>query len=117
MLLRLRGHDVQTAYDGRQTLETVQTFRPHVVLLDIALPHGMDGYEVARRIRKQAERPAPTIVAMTGYGQPEDVARAARRVWIPTSRSRRVWTFFRRCLPRRRRRRSIDLSKEDIVER
>ena len=76
MLLRLRGHDVQTAYDGRQTLETVRTFRPHVVLLDIALPHGMDGYEVARRIRQQGARDGPRIVAMTGYGQPEDVARA-----------------------------------------
>ena len=75
-LLRLGAHDVRTAYDGPQTLETARAFRPHVVFLDIALPKGMDGYEVARRLRRESGLETVTIIAMTGYGQPEDVERA-----------------------------------------
>ena len=76
MMLRLCGHEVRTAYDGRQTLETAREFRPHLIFLDIALPDGMDGHEVARRLRRESGLGAMMIVAMTGYGRPEDVERA-----------------------------------------
>ncbi len=76
LLLRLRGHDVRTAYDGAQTLQTAQDFRPDLVFLDIALPRGMDGHEVAQRLRQETGPRAMMIVAMTGYGQPDDIERA-----------------------------------------
>jgi PAS domain S-box-containing protein len=75
MVLSLDGHEVETAYTGQQALERVQSFRPDVVLLDIGLPE-MDGYEVARRIRSQPDLDGVCLVALTGYGQPEDKQRA-----------------------------------------
>jgi len=73
-LLRLWGHEVELADDGRQGLEKAIAFRPDVALVDIGLP-GLDGYEVARRIRAALGREI-MLVALTGYGQPEDRARA-----------------------------------------
>ena len=75
LLLRLQGHEVRTAYDGPTALETAETFRPEVVLLDIGLPR-MDGYEVARRLREQVGLQKTLLVAVTGYGQEEDRRRA-----------------------------------------
>jgi PAS domain S-box-containing protein len=70
MLLSLEGHEVLSVHAAHDALEAAQSFRPHLVLLDIGLP-GMDGYEVARRLRsQQIER--MRIVAITGYGQPSD---------------------------------------------
>jgi CheY-like chemotaxis protein len=70
MVLELDGHEVRVAHDGGAALELARDYRPEVVLLDIGLP-GMDGYEVARRLR--AEGPGGgLLVAMTGYGQEED---------------------------------------------
>jgi nitrogen-specific signal transduction histidine kinase/CheY-like chemotaxis protein len=74
-LLRLEGHDTQTAYSGREVLEHAPLFKPHVVLLDIGLP-GMDGYSVAQRLREMPELASTRLVAITGYGQPEDRLRA-----------------------------------------
>ena len=70
MLLSLRGHHVQVAFNGSRALELISTGLPEVILLDIGLP-GMDGYEVCRRAR-QLGRPNALIVAMTGYGQERD---------------------------------------------
>jgi two-component system CheB/CheR fusion protein len=75
-LIRLAGHEVTTAANGAAGLEKARSFHPDVVLLDIGLP-GMDGYEVARRLREQSRPCAPLLVAVTGYGQPEDCRRAA----------------------------------------
>ena len=50
VLLRMAGYDVHLAYDGKGAVESVQKLHPHAVLLDIGLP-GMDGYQVAERIR------------------------------------------------------------------
>ncbi len=72
-LLRISGHDAQTAYSGRDALERMRASHADVVLLDIGLPE-MDGYEVARRIR--AEHGGLVLVAVTGYGQAADVQRA-----------------------------------------
>lgn len=76
LLLRIGGHEVRTANDGPEALETARLFLPHVVFLDIALPKGMDGHEVARRLRKEPGLEKVVLIAMTGYGQPEDVTRA-----------------------------------------
>jgi CheY-like chemotaxis protein len=75
MLLRRSGHDVRTAHDGPAALETASDYRPNVVLLDIGLPE-LDGYEVAKRMRKHALLQNVVLVAMTGYGQESDRQRA-----------------------------------------
>ncbi|MBP1150927.1 MULTISPECIES: response regulator [Methylocaldum] len=73
LLLELEGHDVRTALDGPAALDLASEFRPQAVLLDIGLP-GMDGYEVARRLRERPETREALIIAITGYGQQEDRA-------------------------------------------
>jgi PAS domain S-box-containing protein len=70
MLLSLQGHEVRSVHGAHEALETAQSFHPDLVLLDIGLP-GMDGYEVARRLRSQRIE-SMRIVAITGYGQPSD---------------------------------------------
>lgn len=74
-LLQHNGHKVMTAYNGRDALEVAVSFRPEVILLDIGLPE-VDGYEVAYRLRQQPELDGVVLVAMTGYGQPEDRQRS-----------------------------------------
>src|SRR5205807_8418182 len=76
LLLRLWGHTVQAAYDGPAALAAAPTFRPDVVLCDIGLP-GMNGYQLARQLRRDDGTPGrPVLVAVTGYGQEEDRRRA-----------------------------------------
>ncbi len=75
-LLRLLGADVRVVYDGPAALAAVAAFRPAVALLDIGMP-GMDGYEVARRVRERPGSDAPALVALTGWGQDEDRRRSA----------------------------------------
>jgi PAS domain S-box-containing protein len=72
-LLRTYGHEVVAVYDGVEALQTFDGFRPQVVLLDIGMP-GMDGLEVARRLRERNRSPRPLIVAVTGWGKQEDEA-------------------------------------------
>jgi signal transduction histidine kinase/ActR/RegA family two-component response regulator len=74
-LLELHGHRVDTANEGMSGLERALSAQPEVVLLDVGLP-GMDGYEVARRIRAAKGIRRPLLVAITGYGAPEDRQRA-----------------------------------------
>jgi CheY-like chemotaxis protein/two-component sensor histidine kinase len=76
MLLRVLGAEVALAHSGRQALECVSTFSPDVVLLDIGMP-GMDGYEVARRIRANPANRHIQLIALTGWGQDEDRQRSA----------------------------------------
>jgi signal transduction histidine kinase len=75
MLLRLKGHDVQIAYDGPSGLALALGTAPECVLVDIGLP-GMDGYEVAKRLRSHDRSRRTVLVALTGYGQQEDRARS-----------------------------------------
>jgi signal transduction histidine kinase len=75
MLLRLSGHHVETAYDGPGALEQAANHLPDVILLDIGLP-GMNGLEVARRIRENERLKHLVLVALTGYGQEEDRQRS-----------------------------------------
>lgn len=74
-LLRLSGHEVRLAHEGLGAVETAVSWCPDVVLLDIGLP-GLDGFEVARRIRSQAARKTIVLVALTGYGQVTDRQRS-----------------------------------------
>jgi len=74
-LLEIWGHDVRAVHDGLAAVTAVPEFHPDVVLLDIGLP-GIDGYEVARRLRRRAELAGLLIVAVTGYGQDGDRQRA-----------------------------------------
>ncbi len=75
ILLRLWGHETAVALDGPTALELATTFQPETVLLDIGLP-GMDGYEVARRLRQRTDLPQLLLIAVTGYGQQEDQKRS-----------------------------------------
>ena len=70
-LLKLDGHVVQVAHDGSAALAAANEFRPDVIVLDIGLP-GMDGFEVARRLRSQPEGQGIVLVALTGYGREDD---------------------------------------------
>jgi CheY-like chemotaxis protein len=68
-LLRRAGHTVSTAYSGPAALESVRAQAPQVVILDIGLP-GLDGYEVALRLRGQADPGRPLLlIALTGWGE------------------------------------------------
>lgn len=71
MLLRIMGHKVRTAFDGPQAIDLAAEYRPDIVLLDIGLPE-MNGYEVARRIRREPWGRRMTLIALTGWGQEED---------------------------------------------
>jgi CheY-like chemotaxis protein/anti-sigma regulatory factor (Ser/Thr protein kinase) len=71
MLLKLLGADVRTANDGVSAVEAVSKYRPDIVLLDISMP-GMDGYEVARRVRQTPEGRKVALIALSGRGQEED---------------------------------------------
>lgn len=75
MLVELNGHQVTAAYDGEQALQLAEETQPDVVLLDIGLPR-MDGYEVARNIRRSPRLHGTMLVAITGYGTEEDKRRA-----------------------------------------
>jgi PAS domain S-box-containing protein len=77
LLLRLEGHEVKVVHDGQAALEAAGEFRPEAVLLDIGLPRGMDGYEVAIRLRALPGLGSVLIVALTGYGQEEDRQRSS----------------------------------------
>lgn len=66
MLLSLDGHTIYTASNGEQTLERAAAHRPDVALIDIGMP-GMDGYEVARRIRAEPWGASIMLVAVTGW--------------------------------------------------
>lgn len=74
-LLSLWGHEVQIARTGGEGLEHAAAHRPDVVILDIGLPD-IDGYAVARRLRKLPGLQSVRIIALTGYGQAEDQRRS-----------------------------------------
>ena len=75
MLFELWGHEVVCVFDGRTALDTAVKFRPDAVFLDIGLP-GMDGYEIAERLREIPQASRIVLVAITGYGQDEDRRRS-----------------------------------------
>ncbi|MDQ2695548.1 MAG: response regulator, partial [Pseudomonadota bacterium] len=75
LVLKSLGHTVRVVGDGKSAESAVAEFQPEGVLVDVGLPD-MDGYDVARRLRAAFPDMALTLIALTGYGRPEDVARA-----------------------------------------
>jgi CheY-like chemotaxis protein len=71
MVLTFLGADVRIARDGREAIEAFGAYEPAVVLLDIGMP-GMDGYEVARTLRRDFPGHRAALVALTGWGQAKD---------------------------------------------
>jgi CheY-like chemotaxis protein len=76
LLLQMSGHRAEVAATGPAGVETARSFRPEVVLCDIGLPGGMDGYAVARTLRHEPASSSAYLIALTGYGQDEDVRRS-----------------------------------------
>jgi CheY-like chemotaxis protein len=74
-LLRQSGYFVQVVADGLTALQAAEAEPPDVVLLDLGLP-GIDGYEVARRLRAQKAAPRPLLIAVTGHGEKEECLRS-----------------------------------------
>jgi CheY-like chemotaxis protein len=80
ILLEAFGHQVAAALHPDQALGLLESFDPTVAVVDIGLP-GMDGYQLAAEIRRRREaagKPAPRLVALTGYGGSDESARAAQ---------------------------------------
>jgi two-component system, cell cycle response regulator DivK len=78
VILVAAGYEVRTAADAEEAIETLSTFVPRLILMDLQLP-GMDGLELTRRLKADPERSAIVILALTAYAMKgdEDKARAA----------------------------------------
>ncbi len=74
LVLKSLGHEARVEHDGERALKVAAAFKPDVVLLDLGLP-GMDGFELARRLRK-AQGPGLRVIAVTGWGQETDRQRS-----------------------------------------
>lgn len=72
-LLRIKGHETSVVYNAYKALETAKPYKADIVLLDIGLPD-IDGYELVKRLR--ADDVHSIFVALTGYGEPEDIEKA-----------------------------------------
>jgi CheY-like chemotaxis protein len=75
VFMRIEGHEVKTVTDATQALACLEAFAPQVAIIDIGLP-GMNGYELASRIRASKTLAVPLMIALTGYGQAEDFDRS-----------------------------------------
>jgi CheY-like chemotaxis protein len=76
LVLEATGHTAEVAYTGPEAVEAAKKFRPAVVLCDLGLPGGMSGHEVARALRQDPATANVRLIAISGYGQPEDRERA-----------------------------------------
>jgi PAS domain S-box-containing protein len=74
-MLAAIGHGVRSAGDGQEALGVIKDFTPDVAILDIGLP-GMDGYELATRLRETMKEATPRLIALSGYGQASDQQRS-----------------------------------------
>jgi signal transduction histidine kinase/ActR/RegA family two-component response regulator len=76
LLVETAGHRVRTAYDGQEALDLASAFAPDVLLLDLGVP-GLNGFEIARHIRRQPWGKTVSLIAVTGWGQEQDRRRTA----------------------------------------
>lgn len=76
LMLQLAGHRVEIALDGETGLAKADSFDPEVILCDIGLPGDLDGYDVARTLRKSTRQKTIYLAALTGFGQTEDKDKA-----------------------------------------
>ncbi len=74
-LLELDGHEVTAVHDGGAAIQHAMAWRPDVALIDLGMP-AMNGFDVARRLRAELSLDGIVLVALTGYGQEEDVRRS-----------------------------------------
>ena len=75
MLIKLKGNEVKAGYCGQEAMVLGETFLPDIAILDIGMP-GMDGYETCSLIRQEPWGRNITILALTGYGQEEDIRKS-----------------------------------------
>jgi CheY-like chemotaxis protein len=75
MVVATMGHEAETVHDGRAALDAARSKRPDIVLLDISMP-GMDGFSVAREMRRDSRLRGLRVVALTGFGQQDDRRRS-----------------------------------------
>lgn len=75
MMLRLLNNEVHTAHDGVEAVHTAETFRPHIILMDLGMPR-LNGYDATQRIRQQPWGRHMAIIALTGWGHEMDRARS-----------------------------------------
>jgi len=75
LLLEILGNEVRTAFDGLDAVEVAAAFRPDVILMDIGMPR-LDGYDACRRIREQPWGQDIVLIALTGWGQDEDMRKS-----------------------------------------
>ena len=76
-MLGVYGHTVEIAHEGVTALQVAWAFKPDLVFLDIGLP-GMDGYEVARRLRGEVGMKSIKLIALSGYGAENDLMRSKK---------------------------------------
>jgi CheY-like chemotaxis protein len=75
-MLAYSGHDVRVAHGGVEALSAAREFSPNVMILDLGMPE-MDGYAVARAVRSDPRFASTRLIALSGYGQPDDRRRTA----------------------------------------
>jgi len=75
LLLKIKGHEVRTAADGLEAIAVAEEFRPEIILMDVGMPK-LNGYDATRRLRETSYGKDIMIVALTGWGQPGDIARS-----------------------------------------
>jgi len=75
-MLAYSGHDVRVAHGGVEALSAAREFVPNVMILDLGMPE-MDGYAVARAVRSDPRFASTRLIALSGYGQPDDRRRTA----------------------------------------
>ena len=76
LLLKYNGHEVKVALDGPSALAILEDFVPDIALIDVGLPHGMSGHDLARHIRAQQRFDKTILIAQTGWGRDEDRERS-----------------------------------------
>ena len=75
LLLQIEGHDTRVAYDGRNAMAVAESFKPEVVVLDIGMPQ-LNGHQAASELRKRDWAKNAILIAVTGWGQPDDRRRS-----------------------------------------